>query len=385
MKHSPFSNEPGLPPVTCWLAGSVESSALSAIARIRRAEDIVHMAVLPDVHRAADVCVGMAIATSRLIYPSAVGGDIGCGMLAVALDAGADLLTGASRAGQLLRALGESVPTRRHHRAQVCPWPEDLNPEELSHGMLKSVIKAEGVLQLGTLGGGNHFIEFQSDPDDRLWLMIHTGSRVIGQEIKQHHMAQATTRSAGLQALDLDRPAGQAYLADQGWARRYAHENRLALCRLVRQIMLDLFNVPMVDRSLFTCDHNHVQIEQHFGRQLLVHRKGVMPADCGMAGVMPGSMGTLSYHVTGLGCEQSLRSASHGAGRKWSRRQATERISRGDLKRQMAGTWYDPRLANELRCESPQAYKDIRAVLRAQQDLVKSVRDLRPLLVFKGP
>lgn len=385
MNPSPFSREPGLPPIFCWLAGNVESSAMQAIERIRQADDIVHIAVLPDVHLAGDVCVGTAMATARLLYPSAVGGDIGCGMLAIATDADASLLDDAQAAGDLLRMLGEQVPTRRHHRNNLCPWPEDLHLKDLSHGALQAIAHDAGRLELGTLGGGNHFIEFQSDGDRQLWVMIHSGSRAMGQEIRQLHVARATHRTAGLMALDADTPDGQNYLHDQQWARQFAQANRLAMRDLVGQIMHSLFGVKLLGDTQVTCDHNHVQREMHFGRPLLVHRKGVMPAAAGLIGVMPGSMGTCSYHVQGLGCELSLQSASHGAGRKWSRRQATERISRGDLKRQMDQVWYDPRLADELRCESPQAYKDIRAVIKAQVDLIAPVRQLRPLLVYKGP
>ncbi|HEX4124880.1 MAG TPA: RtcB family protein, partial [Tepidisphaeraceae bacterium] len=132
------------------------------------------------------------------------------------------------------------------------------------------------------------------------------------------------------------------------------------------------------------CDHNHVRREEHFGQSLLVHRKGAMPADAGAAGVVPGSMGTKSFHVVGLGCAGSLRSSAHGAGRLFSRHQARRRFGQGDVRRQMRGIWFDPRLGEVLREESPSAYKDIDTVLRAEQELVRITRVLRPVLVYKG-
>ena len=150
-------------PVTKWLAMPMETLAHEAIERVRRAEDVVHVAVMPDVHLAGDVCVGTAMATRRLLYPSAVGGDIGCGMLAVAFDAPADVLRDAANAGALLRLLGEKIPAQRRHRSRTLPFPSSLDPRELSHPSLQSFADDEGRLQFGTLGGGNHFVEMQAD------------------------------------------------------------------------------------------------------------------------------------------------------------------------------------------------------------------------------
>ena len=139
-----------------------------------------------------------------------------------------------------------------------------------------------------------------------------------------------------------------------------------------------------IDSTLIECDHNHVRRESHFGQTMLVHRKGAMPADENLPGVIPGSMGTASVHVVGRGVAESLRSSAHGAGRQMSRQVARERFNRSDLRTQMTGVWYDPRLAKAMCEESPKAYKDLRAVLRAQTDLVRVVRTLRPVLVYKG-
>jgi tRNA-splicing ligase RtcB len=376
--------ENGAAPVRQWLAMPMEATAQQAIERIRRADDAAYIAVMPDVHAAGDACVGTAMATRRLVYPSAVGGDIGCGMLAMAFDASADVLRDAANAGTMLRLLGEGIPSQRRNRSRVLPFPAALDPFDLSHAALRSIADSEGRLQFGTLGGGNHFVEMQADETDRLWLMIHTGSRAIGQEVKNHHVAAATIRSASMMALDTGSPDGQEYLHDQDWARRFADANRRAIGYQVADILRTAFKIDPIESTTIACDHNHVQREEHFGQSFLVHRKGAMPADLGAAGVVPGSMGTLSFHVEGRGCAESLRSSAHGAGRLLSRHAARERFHRADLRQQMEGVWFDPRMSEALREESPRSYKDVQAVMRAQRDLVKIIRTLRPVLVFKG-
>ena len=362
----------------------MEDAAATAIERVRRAEDVAYVAVLPDVHAAGDACVGTATATRRLVYPSAVGGDIGCGLLAVAFDSPADLLRDPARAGTMLRALGDRIPAQRRHRRNVMPMPPALRAGDLSHPPLAAAVRDEAALQLGTLGGGNHFVELQADDDDRLWLMIHSGSRAAGQAVKAHHLARATIRSAGMMGLDTATDDGRAYLYDQEWARAYADANRRVMAERVVGAVAELFGVRAVESSAIACDHNHVRAELHFGQTLLVHRKGAMPADDGLAGVVPGSMGTLSYHVEGRGVADSLRSGAHGAGRLLSRGACRERFTRADVRRQMGGVWFDPRMTDALREESPKGYKDVRSVMRAQADLLKVVRTLRPVLVYKG-
>jgi tRNA-splicing ligase RtcB len=371
-------------PMASWLAHSLDTPVRRALDRARRADDVVRVAVMPDVHLATDVCVGTAMATTRLVYPAAVGGDIGCGMLAIAFDAAADLLPDPARAGHILRAIGERVPSRRRHRAATLPLPADCPVGDLSHPSLTADAKDEGTLQFGTLGGGNHFIEMQADADERLWLMIHSGSRAIGQAVRSHHLARSTFRSGAMPVLDTANDIGQAYLHDQEWARRYARGNRRAMAEQVFAALRDVANVEPIDSSLIECDHNHVRRETHFGQTLFVHRKGAMPADEQLPGVIPGSMGTASVHVVGRGVAESLRSSAHGAGRQMSRQVARERFNRSDLRTQMTGVWYDPRLSKAMCEESPKAYKDLRAVLRAQEDLVRVVRTLRPLLIYKG-
>jgi tRNA-splicing ligase RtcB len=377
------SQEPA--PLRAWLAGPMEPAAAATIERVRRAAGVVHVAVLPDVHVARDVCVGTAMATVGWLYPAAVGGDIGCGMLSVPLDADVDLLRDPGRAGRLLRLLGRAVPTTRHHRLRTVPLPAELESTDLSHGSLSAVLKDVGRLQLGTLGGGNHFIEFGADTaDGRLWLTIHSGSRGMGQAVRGHHVTAATVRSAGMMAVDARTDAGRAYLHDQRWARSYAAAIRAAMASAIVALLRDEFAVSADAGGTISCDHNHVAEATVDGRPAWVHRKGAMPAGGGVAGVVPGSMGTLTYHVVGRGCAAALDSSAHGAGRAYSRAAARERFGRSDVRQQLRDIWFDPRLTDSLREELPKAYKDVRAVMRAQADLVDVTRTLRPVLVYKG-
>jgi tRNA-splicing ligase RtcB len=339
---------------------------------------------MPDVHLASDVCVGTVFGTSRLIYPQAVGGDIGCGMLALRLNAPADLLKNPLRAGKILAGMAQAVPsTRRHRRAMLQP-PQAIRAVVLSHPHLEAVRRDEGALQFGTLGSGNHFIEIQSDEENELWLMIHSGSRAVGQAIRVHHMSKAQPMGGGLSALDATSGAGQAYLHDLSWARQFAAANRLAMAEQVVSVVARTLNVDPEWGSMVSIDHNHVVRESHLGQSLWVHRKGAMPAGASIAGVLPGSMGTQSFHVEGRGCADSLDSSAHGAGRAMSRQAARKSISSRELHQDMHGIWYDYRMNDALREEAPAAYKDIRAVLRAQRDLVRITRVLRPVLNYKG-
>jgi tRNA-splicing ligase RtcB len=355
-----------------------------AIDRLRRAPSVLRIAVMPDVHLAADVCVGTVVGTSDLIYPQAVGGDIGCGMLAVALDITADRLGDPRIAAEILGRIGAAVPAARRNRRSTVAQPEDLLSTELSDPSLERIRRREGALELGTLGSGNHFLEIQADEEERLWLVVHSGSRAMGPAIRDHHLARAEAVGSGLRALDAGSDAGKAYLHDAAWARRYADASRTAMIERAAETIASVLGVRACPETTISTDHNHVAIEEHDGRRLWVHRKGAMSAPVGAMGVLPGSMGTATFHVEGRGCPESLLSSAHGAGRAMSREAARKAIGRDDLLREMRGIWYDHRMAESLRDEAPSAYKDIRAVLRAQRELVKVVRVLRPVLNYKG-
>jgi len=380
MKHAPLHEK-----INAWLSEPLPVEVAASLKRLAQREDVRKIAVMPDAHLARGVCVGTVVATDSSIFPQAVGGDIGCGMAAVAFDAAADLIDGPQRAGEILAALYEIVPTNRQRRGRIPDkLPLALDRWPLSHPRLERISRRDGQVQLGTLGRGNHFVEFQADGDGRLWLMLHSGSRGMGQAITAHHVVAAQTSPQDLTAISADSAAGEAYLADMAWAREYARQNRLAMIEAIRRFFTEAFNVFLDDGTLIHCDHNHVRHESHAGELLWVHRKGALPAAEYEAGVIPGSMGTRSFHVVGRGCEAALRSSSHGAGRSMSRSAARQAISNRQFEREMKGVWHDLRRSRQLRDEAPSAYKEIGQVMRAQRELTRIIRELRPVLCFKG-
>lgn len=372
------------PNVKTWLVEPLALEVRAAVQKIASAEDVQRVVIMPDVHLAGDVCIGTVIATTRLIYPAAVGGDIGCGIAAAAFDLPADVLYDPGRATQLLGRLRELVPSIRHARAALRPLPAELQDSPLSDRRLASVCSRDGVVQFGTLGRGNHFLEFQTDDENRLWLMVHSGSRAIGQAVRDFHLARAANVSRGMAFLESDCAEGLAYLSDAQWARQYARANRRAIIDATAIAIRQLCDGALDQSSYFDCDHNHVQRELRHGQWFWIHRKGANSAARGQRGIIPGSMGTESFHVEGRGNSASLGSSSHGAGRAMSREEARRRISIAHLRGQMVDTLFDDARAAELREEAPAAYKNVRAVLRAQKDLVKRVRRLRPILTYKG-
>ena len=211
-------SEPPLASIQTWLTAPMKHDVSEAIERLRRAPDVQQVAVMPDVHLATDVCIGVVVATSRLIYPQAVGGDIGCGMLAVGFDVDATALLDPKIAGRVLSGLGRAVPARRRNRRTGITPPRELELAPLSHPSLEAMRRNEGLIEFATLGSGNHFIELQSDEDGRLWLMVHSGSRGMGSAIRDHHLGHGEDVGGGLRALDAGSDQGTGYLADVGWA-----------------------------------------------------------------------------------------------------------------------------------------------------------------------
>ena len=362
-------------PLRAWHAEPLPDDVRRAIDRLARSDDVRHVAVMPDVHLAEDVCIGAVVATERLIYPQAVGGDIGCGMAAIRLESDADVLRDEHAAARVFRGLYRAVPANRHAQAAL-----PLDPGGLSEGRLRRMAERDGRVQFGTLGRGNHFLELQSDEHGQLWLMVHSGSRAMGPAIMRHHLEGAHSGPTGLLFLDAESDAGRAYLADAEWALTYADASRRAMVDALAAVL----EIDTDSATYIHCRHNHVCRETHFDKSLYVHRKGAISArDCEW-GIIPGSMGTRSYHVQGRGCAGSLTSSSHGAGRAMSRSAARARITSVDFRRQMRGVWFDQRLTRELREEAPSAYKDITAVLRSERELTRIVRTLRPILSYKG-
>jgi len=367
-----------------WLADELPAEVRDALARLGRGADVAHVAVMPDVHLGPDVCVGVVLGTHDTLVPAAVGGDIGCGMAALAFDVSADRLDDASVAARVLEGFYEGIPFIRHPRRAGVQLPPALAERPLSQPSLNAARTREAGGQLGTLGRGNHFIELQADPDDRLWLMVHSGSRGMGQAIRLAHDNQGTRDRAGLLALRAHSDEGQAYLRDHDWGLDYAAANRARMLAVARDVLSRVLGAEADESTAIECHHNFVRRETHGERTLWVHRKGALSAQADEVGIIPGSMGTASHHVRGRGCAAALCSSSHGAGRVMARSVARRRITVAHLHAQMEGIWFDQRLAGRLRDEAPRAYKEIGAVMRAQRELTRIERTLRPVLVYKG-
>jgi tRNA-splicing ligase RtcB (3'-phosphate/5'-hydroxy nucleic acid ligase) len=404
-------------PIRTWLVEPPPRDVLRVLERLARTPDVHRIAVMPDVHLAHDVCIGVATATRCTLFPEAVGGDIGCGIAAARFvtetgeDADAGLLDDQEAAARVFDELYRRVPQARQRSAARPLWPstpgslspdsptsdglssdgpspDGLGPDGLSHPALCKLARREGSAQLGTLGRGNHFLELQGDDRGALWVMVHTGSRAMGPAIRDWHLARASRRGT-LRGLDVDSEEGRAYLADMRWALAYAEANRRIILRAVSRALETALGVVIAPGSRFDCHHNFVRCEplgsaQDGATASWVHRKGAISAAQDEPGIIAGSMGAPSYHVSGRGCADALCSSSHGAGRVMSRTLARRRISLHDLDRQMRGVWFDHRRAGRLRDEAPAAYKDIEAVMRAQCDLTRIARRLRPRLSFKG-
>jgi tRNA-splicing ligase RtcB len=371
-------------PIKKWVSHRLSPEVDRSINRLANSDDVKYVAVMPDVHLATDVCIGTVVATESIVYPMAIGGDIGCGILSIELDALASRFNDKNEAGKLLDGLYRFVPRNRHPSASApIQLPAELVDWELTDSKLEKMKVRDARVQLGTLGRGNHFLEFQSNEDGKLCLMIHSGSRSMGQAITAHHLASCEAAGKQMIGLDTAKSSGEDYLNDMDWARRYAEHNRLSMLNATLRL-LQKWSIQPDWNSLVHTDHNHVQREIHFGESWLVHRKGAQRLESGELGLVPGSMATSSFVVAGRGCANALSSCSHGAGRKLSRTEAKRKVSSERLVSQMQHVWFDHRKSKLLRDEAPEAYKDVREVMRSQKALVKIVSKRQPILSFKG-
>lgn len=360
------------------------------------------VAVMPDVHAGAAVTVGSVIAMKQAVSPAAVGADIGCGMMAVRTSATLGDLPDDLRN---LRSLWESaVPVgfaKHNTRADVFKTNgllrRDLKKLFAEFSQLRvDVSRAQNtaVRQCGTLGGGNHFIELCADQQQQLWLILHSGSRGIGKELAERHIARAKRLAWNSDIHDSDLAVflhrdetGRQYcewtdyLHDLYWAQRYAAFNRLVMMESITTAFRHVVPTATVTQQI-NCHHNYVSEETYDGLDLVITRKGAISAQAGEYGVIPGSMGTGSYIVRGLGNTKSFCSASHGAGRRMSRGSARQAFSLDDLVAQTAGV--ECRKDYGVLDEIPSAYKDLDQVMAYQQDLVAVEAYLETLLCIKG-
>jgi tRNA-splicing ligase RtcB len=352
-----------------------------------------HVAVMPDVHFGKGATVGSVIAMKDAVAPAAVGVDIGCGMGAVRTSLRAsdlpDSLEGLRHSIERAIPVGFNSHKRPANAKVAAPLMDEF--DALVPRVQK--LRDKAACQLGTLGGGNHFIEVCLDDrphDPGVWLMLHSGSRNIGKELAEHHIAVARklAHNAALPDRDLavflaGTPEMAAYRHDLFWAQRYAFANRRIMFGLLTAVVARYFEPLAVtfDEPIL-CHHNYVAEEVHFGHDVLVTRKGAIRAGRGELGIIPGSMGTRSYIVRGLGNEDSFASASHGAGRRMSRGKATRTFTTADLVAQTAGVCC--RKDHGVLDEIPGAYKSIEAVMANQADLVEVVETLKQVVCVKG-
>jgi tRNA-splicing ligase RtcB len=348
---------------------------------------------MPDAHVGKGATVGSVIPTDGAIVPAAVGVDIGCGMIALETRVRAEQLP--DDLTPLLHRIERAIPAGvgRGHDDRRGPDPLALigaPRTELTDAQLRRTRE-----QYGSLGSGNHFFEVCVDERDVIWVVLHSGSRGIGNQLAQAHVQQAKrlAEHAGAALEDPDLASlhegtdeFDTYIADMQWAQRYARANRDRMMDLaVSEVAAFVGVAPdTIELRRINCHHNFTEREQHHGRELWVTRKGAIRAGTGDLGVIPGSMGTSSYIVRGLGNAASFESCSHGAGRRLSRTKARKRFGATDLADRMAGRTWNADRAAALVDEIPDAYKDIDQVMADQADLVEVQHTLHQVLNYKG-
>jgi tRNA-splicing ligase RtcB len=393
-------------PIKAWTRGvPVEDQALAQLKNVASLPFIhSHVAVMPDVHFGRGATVGSVIPTLGAIIPAAVGVDIGCGMAAVKTSIRAEHLP--DSLAEIRSEIEAAVPhgrTDNGGRNDIGAWQEDPPKEatarwaELEPGYAAIVDKhpkaahPRGLGHLGTLGTGNHFIELCLDEDGAVWVMLHSGSRGVGNRFGSYFIERAKheMRRWHINLPDADLayfPEGTEgfvdYIRAVSWAQRYARANRETMMDQVLAVLRRRWPDLFATETAVNCHHNYVVKERHFSKDVWVTRKGAVRAGLGELGIIPGSMGARSFIVRGKGNRDSFFTCSHGAGRAMSRTEAKRRFTLEDHARATEGV--ECRKDAEVLDETPGAYKDIDAVMAAQADLVEIVHTLRQVVCVKG-
>jgi len=402
------SASPSSVPIRAWIDGvPVEAAAIQQARQVAQLPIVgPHVALMPDVHVGRGATVGAVIPTTGAVIPSAVGVDIGCGMIAARTSLSADQLPDTLRKIRL--SIEAAVPHGRTHsggkkdrgahrklpRTIAEAWATNLAPRFSTivdkHPRIR---QSNNARHLGTLGTGNHFIELCLDEVDRVWVMLHSGSRGVGNRIGSYFIRLAkkdmeqvigSLPSEDLAYLREGTQHYADYLEAVGWAQDFARHNRELMMAATLNALKESSDLPSfsVSEEAVNCHHNYVREETHFGRSMLVTRKGAVSARQGELGIIPGSMGARSYIVSGLGNPDSFHSCSHGAGRVMSRSAAKKRFNVNDHRRATLGV--ECRKDAGVLDEIPMAYKDIDAVIAAQSDLVQVVHTLKQVVCVKG-
>jgi len=387
----------GKVPVKIWdKLENVEIEALKQLENTSKLPFIFkHIAVMPDVHLGIGATVGSVVATRGAISPACVGVDLGCGMAAVKTDL--DYKRVMDKLAEIRHSIERSVPVGYNSNWDLTTTVEQWEGWD-KWNKLPGKFKSKNLLhkaqkQLGSLGGGNHFIEVCLDKDNNVWVMLHSGSRNVGKVLAENHIneAKGLMKKFLIELPDPDLaylPEGivefRDYLEDLEWCQEYAYQNRIEMMSRVLKDLSYAVNDgnPVMRLMEVKCNHNYVAREHHFDTNVLVTRKGAVRARAGDLGIIPGSMGARSYIVRGLGNPDSFDSCSHGAGRKMSRSKARKLFTLDDLKEQTTGV--ECRKDNAVIDEIPGAYKDIDKVMENQNDLVEVVAQLKQVLCVKG-
>ena len=389
----------GRVPVKVWTT-DIEPEAMQQLINVSKLPIVHgHIAAMPDVHMGIGATVGSVIPTKQAIIPAAVGVDIGCGMNAVRLTLGAgDLPLSLARVRSAIEA---AVPVGFSQHADspaqnrvTRPLSDRLDVVVKKHPALMKMQKQFArtwLCQLGSLGGGNHFIELCLDEAQRVWVMLHSGSRGIGNVMGRYFIEAAKKdmqrHQVNLPHRDLAYFSEGSTLFDDyveavEWAQDYALANRREMMRLIVDALREHLPPFKTDGEAINCHHNYVARERHFDENLFITRKGAISARHGELGIIPGSMGARSFIVRGLGNAQSFCSCSHGAGRRMSRTEAKRRFNHADVASQTQGV--ECRKDAGVIDEIPGAYKDIDQVMANQSDLVEVVHTLKQVLCVKG-
>ncbi len=390
-------------PVKLWL-DNIENSAWEQARNLANLPFTYrHVAIMADAHAGYGMPIGGVLGCDGVVIPNAVGVDIGCGMCAVRTSLQSidrqtlQKILGSEKSGEGIRA---AVPTGFRHHKEACAVELMPDLSQLDR-VKKSVVREQflsGCKQLGTLGGGNHFIEIQQGDDGNIWLMIHSGSRNIGLKVAKHYNQLACRMNEKwhsavppkwqLAFLPLDSGKARDYLAEMRYCVDFALANRMMMMDRLKEIVSSVVQVSGEEISFMDCiniAHNYAAMEHHFGRDVMVHRKGATRARSGELGIIPGSQGSKSFIVRGKGNADSFCSCSHGAGRCLGRKQAQRTLDLGEEQKRLdeLGVLHGLRGRHDLD-EATGAYKDIETVMKDQRDLVDIEVALTPLAVIKG-
>lgn len=378
--------------ILCWCGNPEEGAVQQAVNISKHPWLVGNVCLMPDTHEGYGMPIGGVAALDNAICPNMVGVDIGCGMLAVKTNLTTEQVT----IDLLKRVMGkirEQVPVgfNHHNTQQLSPIFAD---ESWNHTTVCLREFESARYQIGTLGGGNHFIEIQRDENNNVWFMIHSGSRNLGKKVADFYnriakemckfWKQNEIVNNDLAILPIGTNEARGYIDEMKICLNFAYENRMLMAQRIMDSFADVFP-DFNNLNAINIHHNYAALENHFGRDVWVHRKGATLAREGTIGIIPGSQGTCSYIVEGLGNESSLCSCSHGAGRKMSRMKAKQTLTVEEESKRLndLGIVHSIRNINDLD-EAPSAYKDIDTVMEEQKDLVKILVKLSPLGVVKG-